>query len=156
MESELARAQAGSEGDAILHTTFYVRDVYCALPTAEVQEVIRPGQITPVPLGPAHVVGILNLRGKIVTVIDLARRLDLGETLRGDETRALILEHRGEFVGLLVDAISDVQEIRREAIAPPPGNLRGTQGRYFDGVHENGEKLLAVLSVDEVLSEEDR
>ena len=151
-----ARTATAAETDAIQYMTFYVKDVYCALPTVTVQEVIRPGRITPVPGGPGHVVGILNLRGKIVTILDLARRLELGPTATGEATRALILERMGEFVGLLVDAVADVQEIRPDTVAPPPANLRGTQGRYFEGVHESENRLLAMLSVEEVLSEEER
>jgi len=151
-----ARLDRETGTDSVQYTTFFVRDVPCALPTVTVQEVIRPGRITRVPGGAPHVVGILNLRGKIVTILDLARRIDLGEVARTEEARALILERKGEFVGLLVDRITDVQEIRPDSIAPPPANLRGTQGRFFEGVHETEHHLLAVLSVEEVLNEEER
>jgi purine-binding chemotaxis protein CheW len=149
------RAWAGEEATVLL-ATFYIRDVHCALPALAVQEVIRPGRNTLVPHGPDCVVGIINLRGKIVTLVDLARKLELGSTEGTEDTRALIVEWKGEFVGLLVDRVSDVREIRPDSISPPPANVRGAQGRFLEGVHEAEGKLLAVLSVEEVLSDEDR
>jgi purine-binding chemotaxis protein CheW len=144
------------EETTTLLATFYVRDVHCALPTLAVQEVIRPGRNTRVPHGPGCVVGIINLRGKIVTIVDLARKLDLGETRDTEDTRALIVEWKGEFVGLLVDRVADVREIRPDSVASAPANVRGAQGRFFEGVHEADGRLLAILSVEEVLAEEDR
>jgi purine-binding chemotaxis protein CheW len=148
-------ARTVEETTALL-ATFYVRDVHCALPTLAVQEVIRPGRTTPVPHGPDHVVGIINLRGKIVTIVDLARKLELGHTGGTEDRRALIVEWKGEFVGLLVDRVADVREIRPDSVSPPPANVRGAQGRFFQGVHESDGRLLAILSVEEVLSDEDR
>jgi purine-binding chemotaxis protein CheW len=142
--------------ESILYTTFRVSDVLCAIPTLSVQEVIRLERITRVPRAGGCVVGIINLRGRIVTILDLANRLGLGRTEPGDQTRALILEWNGENLGLLVDAVSDVEDIRQESISPPPANLAKSLNRFFRGVHKTEGRLLGILSIEEVLGEDDR
>jgi purine-binding chemotaxis protein CheW len=141
----------GRKVDGGLFATFLLGDAMFGVGAAQVQEVVRPGSITPVHHAPPFVLGIRNLRGKIVTVIDLAVRLDLGSVELGPEARVLIVDWQGEPVGLLVDAVADTIAIDPDRIEAPPANVHGVQARHLLGVHRGNERLAAVLDLGAVL-----
>src|ERR1035438_1418657 len=89
-------------GQTVLLAAFFVRDALCALDAAGVREVIRLGPLTPVRYAPEEVIGIVNLRGKIVTVVDLGLRLGFPKAVAGSDSRIFIMEDRGEVIRLLV------------------------------------------------------
>src|SRR5215831_15099468 len=91
--------------ETLLVSVFQLGNAMFGIPAAQIQEVVQMGSITPVHHAPSCIVGIRNLRGRIVTVIDLGTRLDLGEAERGPESRILIVDSEGELVGLLVDRV---------------------------------------------------
>src|SRR5579862_2871601 len=97
-------------GQTVLLATFFVRDALCALDAAGVQEVIRLGPITPVRYAPEEVLGIVNLRGKIITIVDLGLRLGFARAVSGADSRIFIIEDHHEFLGLLVDRVDEVVE----------------------------------------------
>jgi purine-binding chemotaxis protein CheW len=137
----------------VLLATFFVRDALCALDAAGIQEVIRLGPLTPVRHSPSDVAGILNLRGKIVTILDLGLRLGFPQAVPGPESRIFIMEDRNEFVGLLVDRVDEVVEVSREEWQAPPANVRGLQGRFFQGVCRAGGRAITVLDPGAILAE---
>ena len=94
--------------------------------------------------------GILNLRGQIVTIIDLGKKLNLGETQLSDMSRNIIVTAKDEYVGLLVNRISDVVEAQWDKVEPPPANIGGIQGKFFKGVFKTKDSLVGVLDVDKV------
>ena len=145
--------EAPGSTKTLLACTFYVKEALCAIDTAGVQEVIRIDRITRVHHAPDEVIGIINLRGKIVTIIDLGQKLDLGRIGITEESRVFIVEQAGEFVGLLADRVSEVVEIQRDRMSPPPPNVRGVQERFIDGVFQAEDHLIAVLSTERILSE---
>ncbi len=134
-------------------TTFYVNGALCGIEILTIQEVNKVTDITPVPLAPDHVKGIINLRGKIVTLIDLGSRLGLSsndaDLLVGG--RNIIVHSQGELIGLLVDRVGEALEVDWADMVPPPSNIQGVQGRYFKGVIKRDEGLIGVLDVEEVL-----
>lgn len=134
-----------------LVATFLLGDGLFGVGAGQVQEVVRVGDITPVHHAPAYVVGIRNLRGRIVTVVDLAIRLGLGQVSEGPETRILIVEAHGEPIGLLVDSVADTVAIDRADVLPAPPNVNGVQAQYLSGVTRTGERLVALLALDPVL-----
>jgi purine-binding chemotaxis protein CheW len=135
----------GRTDDALLVITFLLGDAAFGISAAHVQEVARLGSITPVHHAAFEVVGIRNLRGRIVTVIDLRTRLGLGSVCPGAENRILIVESLGEPIGLLVDCVADTISISPGQILPPPANVPGSQGRNLVGVCHSGERLIALL-----------
>ena len=139
-----------------LISAFFVHDALFGLDTSRVQEVIRPGVITKVHHASEEVLGIINLRGRIVTIIDLGLKLSLGKLTLTGESRVYIVEDQNEFVGLLVDRVSDAIEVPRASLLPPPPNVKGVQGKFFEGVHQNGGNLIAVLKTSEILSLKNR
>jgi purine-binding chemotaxis protein CheW len=137
--------------DALLVITFMLGDAAFGITASYVQEVARVGDITPVHHAGAEVVGIRNLRGRIVTVIDLCTLLGLGSINSGPENRILIVESMGEPVGLLVDCISDTISVNPGQIQPPPSSVPGNQGRNLLGVWHSGERLIALLEPSSVI-----
>src|ERR1700733_4906826 len=109
--------------DALLVSVFRLGDAMFSIPAAQIQEVVQMGSVTPVHHAPACIVGIRNLRGRIVTVIDLGMRLELAEAQRGPDSRILIVDCEGELVGLLVDRVDDTIFLQPETMSPPPPNL---------------------------------
>jgi purine-binding chemotaxis protein CheW len=135
----------------ILAATFMLGQAAFGVDTAQIQEVVRLGNLTPVHHAPAYVVGIRNLRGRIVTVIDLRRRLDLGRVAVGPESRILIVEGQGEPIGLLVDRVADTIDVNPADIHPAPANVNGVQSRHLRGVCRNGACLVALLDLTAIL-----
>jgi len=132
--------------------TFYVGDVLCGMDILKVQEINKLMEMTKVPQAPGYVTGILNLRGQIVTIIDLGKKLGLGETGYGEDPRNIIVNAPTEHIGLLVRQISDVVMADPNRIESAPANMSGIQGNFFTGVYKTEDKLIGILNVDKVLS----
>jgi purine-binding chemotaxis protein CheW len=141
------------DGQTVLLATFFVRHALCALDAAGVQEVIRLGPVTSVRYAPEEVLGIINLRGKIVTVVDLGLRLGFPKAVAGSGSRIFIIEERNEFIGLLVDREDEVVEVERENWQPPPANVNREQARFFKGVCRSSGKMITLLDAGLILSE---
>jgi purine-binding chemotaxis protein CheW len=152
MASQADNKQAGNK--TVELATFYVGDALCGMDILKVQEINKLLEMTEVPLAPDYVKGILNLRGQIVTVIDLGNKLSLSETTTSGETRNIIVNSNGEYIGLLVDKIGDVERTDEQDIEPPPANIGGIQGKYFEGVFKKEKSLIGILNVEEVLKED--
>ena len=135
--------------------TFQVGEALCGMAIDQIQEINKLSQLTRVPQAPAEVLGILNLRGQIVTVLDLARRLGLGSTEPDPQCRVIIVNSAVGKVGILVHRISDVVSVELREQEPPPANMRGIQGRFFTGVCQREHNLIGLLDIDKVLSLDD-
>ncbi len=121
------------------------------LPISRVQDVFAPDRLTRVPLAPPEIAGLLNLRGRIVTAIDLRLRFGL-DGLAGNAPRMAVgVEWKGESYGLLIDAIGEVLKLQTSDREDNPVNLDPTLARVSAGVHRLDGKLLVVLDVDRVL-----
>ncbi|MGC4115976.1 MAG: chemotaxis protein CheW [Myxococcales bacterium] len=140
-----------SDGEEHLVATFLLGDAAFGVAAGEIQEVVRPGFITPVHHAASHVVGIRNLRGRIVTVIDLGAWLQLGGATAGPESRVLIVEWHNESLGVLVDRVADTIAVDPAAIEPAPGNVHGVQARNLRGVFRGVERLVALLDLGAAL-----
>ena len=154
---DAAKAQANNNADGHLVelATFYVGDALCGMNILKVQEINKLMQMTKVPQAPDYVLGILNLRGQIVTIIDLGKKLGLGETDVDSDPRNIIVNSTGGYVGLLVRKIGDVVEADMTKKERPPANMRGIQGEFFTGVYKTPSALIGILDIDKVLSIED-
>jgi len=131
--------------------TFYVGNALCGMDILKVQEINKLMEMTKVPQAPDYMVGILNLRGQIVTIIDLGQKLGLGNVEVSNESRNIIINAPGEHVGLLVTKISDVVMADPDKIEPAPANMSGIQGSFFIGVYKTENKLIGILDIKEVL-----
>ena len=134
--------------------TFFIGEALCGMDILKVQEINKLLDMTKVPHAPEYVKGILNLRGQIVTVIDLGRKLGLSITQFNPGTRNIIVNFQNEYIGFLVDRIGDVVKADIDKIEPPPSNIVGVQGSYFKGVLKTEKHLIGILNLEEVLKEE--
>lgn len=147
--------QTTQDGESIQLSCFYLEDTLCGLDISIVQEINQDLQITKVPLAPDYVVGIMNLRGQIVTVVDQSRKIGFDPSTITDESRVIIVNSQNEHIGLLVDRVTDVLTTPIKDIADPPSNIKGAQGKFFKGVvHTAKNEILALLDVEAVLAEE--
>jgi len=121
------------------------------LPIVRVQDVFIPERLTRVPLAPPEIAGVLNLRGRIVTLIDLRRRFGLGEHKEGGDVMAIGVESRGESYGLLIDRVGEVVELDGVAREPNPVNLDQRLAQMSSGIYRLDDQLLIVVDVDRVL-----
>lgn len=122
------------------------------LPISRVQDVFAPDRLTRVPLAPPEIAGLLNLRGRIVTAIDLRRRLGLDAPAGDAPPRMAVgVECKGESYGLLIDAIGEVLKLPTSGREDNPVNLDPGLARVSAGVHRLDGKLLVILDVDRVL-----
>jgi purine-binding chemotaxis protein CheW len=133
------------------YVTFTTAGQIFGLPIARVQEVFRPARITRVPLAGAQIAGVLNLRGRIVTAIDVRRRLGLQAREEGLALMAIGIESRGESFGLLVDTLGEVLRLSDSDIEANPINLDRRLADVSAGVHRLDGQLLVVLDIDRVL-----
>jgi purine-binding chemotaxis protein CheW len=138
---------------AVLLATFFVGNALCALDASGVQEVIRVESVTPVRHAPAEVVGVMNLRGKIVTLLDPGVILGLGKSVPTAESRVFIIEDRNEFLGVLVDRAGEVVEVDPGEGESLPVNIPAAQARFFQQVCRAGGHVIAVLNPHELLNE---
>ena len=135
--------------------TFYLEDALFGMDILKVQEINKNMERTQVPHAPEYVMGIINLRGRIVTIIDLGRKLGLSPTRLSEENRNIIVDCQDELTGLFVDRIADVVSVDSARVLPAPSNVRGSQGRFFEGVFKTDQGLIAILNMEEVLRVEE-
>jgi len=133
------------------YVTVTIGDHLFGLPISRVQDVFVPDRLTRVPLAPAEVAGILNLRGRVVTAIDMRSRLDFGEREPGTPVMAVGIELKGESYGLLVDAVGEVMQLHNSACEAKPANLDPRLSRVAAGIYRLEGQLMVVLDVDRVL-----
>jgi purine-binding chemotaxis protein CheW len=155
MTTTLQAHHAGVATD-LQFATFYVGHMLLGVDIRIVQEINRQSEITQVPHAPEYVRGVINLRGDVATVIDLKTILGLPKSEKSRQSRNLIVHHRGESIGLLVDRISDILTLSGDEIGPPPANVDGVDGRLMTGVCTLDSEIVVLLDIDQVLSENAR
>lgn len=122
------------------------------LPIWAVHDVFIPQRVTPVPLAPSEVDGVLNLRGRIVTAINMRRRLGLPLRDPGEEVVAVGIDYQSEVYGLLVDEVGEVLTLEKSRLTAKPPNLDPRWGAMTDGVFQLEAELMAVLDVESILA----
>lgn len=122
----------------------------------KVQEIIRTVEITRVPKLPEFVEGVINLRGKIVPVIDLRKRFAIPEKKHDNETRIIVVELPDKVVGFLVDKVKEVIRVEKSIIEPPPELTTNINANYITGVAKLQDRLLILLDLDKVLSSDEQ
>ena len=134
------------------YCTFFIDDLFMALEVERVQEVLRPQEMTPVPLASRVVKGLINLRGQIVTAVDLRRRLQLPDRADGQPSMNIVLRAEGGAIALLVDEIGDVLEVEQTAFERPPETLQGVARDLLLGIYKLKDRLLLVLDADKAVT----
>ena len=123
---------------------------------SQVREIVRLLDITYMPKAPEFIEGVVNLRGQIVAIIDLAKRLGIASNPRGENTRIIIVELKENIVGMIVDSVSEVLRLSSEGIEDVPGLIETeVPEHYIRGVGKLPDRLLVLLDLDHVLSHEE-
>ena len=132
--------------------TVTIADQLFGIPVLSVQDVLGPQKITRIPLAPAEVAGALNLRGRIVTAIDVRRRLDLPPRAADVAGMSVVVEHKGEPYSLMIDSVGEVLSVASEAYERNPATLNERWREISGGIYRLDSKLLVVLEVDLLLN----
>jgi len=146
-----AAQRNGSAAETQQYTTFYVKDMFFGVEVLKVQEVLRYQQMTPVPLAPKVISGLINLRGQIVTAVDLRRRLGVEPRGEGETPLNVVVRSDDGAVSLLVDEIGDVVEASPDLYEPPPETMNERARETIRGVYKFPGRLLLVLDTEKVL-----
>jgi len=137
-------------GNFIEYVTVMIGGQLFGLPISQVQDVFMPERMARVPLASAEIAGVLNLRGRIVTAIDMHCRLGLGKRQTEKSAMAVGIEFHGESYGLLIDSVGEVLKLADNTREPVPVNLDPHLARVSSGVHRLEKQLLVVLDVDRI------
>lgn len=124
------------------------------LPITKVQEINRLVPITKLPQTPAFMEGIINLRGRIIPVIDLRKRFQLAAAEQSDDNRIIIVEVSGQTIGIIVDAVTEVVRLPGSSVEPPPPTFI-LDAQYIHGVGKLDERLLIMLDIDKILTSQE-
>ncbi|MCU7837933.1 MAG: chemotaxis protein CheW [Candidatus Thiodiazotropha sp. (ex Troendleina suluensis)] len=142
-------------GPLIQFVTFILMDEVYGINVMQVQEVLRITEIAPVPGAPSYVLGIINLRGNVVTVIDTRTRFGLPSAELDDASRIIVIESEKQVVGILVDAVAEVVELRETDIDAAPNVGTEESSRYIQGVATQEDSLLILVDLNKLLTDEE-
>lgn len=143
-------------GREIKIVLFDVHDRTFSMDIQQVRDIIRVPEITSIPNSKPFIRGVINLRGRIIVVVDAGKKIGLDHVEPKRQSRVIITEIEDDVVGMLVDSVSEVIRINTDDILPPPAAVKGTeQERYFKGVKIYGNKLVMVMDAGKLFTDED-
>jgi len=148
-------ANASANDSIIQWVTFRLADEIYGINVMQVQEVLRVSEIAPVPGAPHYVLGIINLRGNVVTVIDTRIRLGLTTTDVTDSTRIVIIEGAKHVVGILVDCVAEVVDLPMSEVESAPNVGNDESAKYIQGVASREGELLILVDLNKLLTDEE-
>jgi len=121
----------------------------------KVQEIIRMMEITKIPNTPEYAEGVINLRGRVIPVIDFRKRFNLAEAIQenGNERRIVVVDVAGATIGLIVDQVSHVIKLENDKVSPTPDAVKSSGGACFSGIGRLGERLIILLDVESMFGE---
>lgn len=136
--------------------TFRLGDDHFAADIFSVERVLRYTAPTSVPDMPDYIEGVIDYQGRVVPIVNLRRRFEMDDLEVRNETRILILHSDGEWIGVVVDAVTAVTPFDPSSVAPPPRLFRGLAGEYLKGIVRMSERLVIFLDVERLLSSTER
>ncbi|HED19514.1 MAG TPA: chemotaxis protein CheW [Gammaproteobacteria bacterium] len=148
-------AKANGNDEVIQWVTFRLANETYGINVMQVQEVLRVTEIAPVPGAPHYVLGIINLRGNVVTVVDTRIRLGLETTEMTDSTRIVIIEGSKHVVGILVDCVAEVVDLHASELESAPNVGNDESAKYIQGVASRGDELLILVDLNKLLTDEE-
>ncbi|VVN45759.1 Chemotaxis protein CheW [Pseudomonas fluorescens] len=153
--NDKASSAKGSEDPILQWVTFKLDNETYGINVMRVQEVLRYTEIAPVPGAPSYVLGIINLRGNVVTVIDTRQRFGLMNAQISDNTRIVIIEADKQVVGIMVDSVAEVVYLRQSEIETAPNVGSDESAKFIQGVCNKNNELLILVELDKMMSEEE-
>ena len=155
-ENEVNVSADDKNEDDLQIVTFKVGEEEFSVSILKVQEIIRMSEITKVPNSPPFVEGVINLRGKVIPVIDSRKRFGLPDVERTEASRIIVVDSGGKIVGLIVDSVTEVLRLSQSTVEPPPDIVGGVEADYIEGVGKLDNRLVILLNLDKVLSIKER
>jgi len=152
-EVEVRKEQSNDE--VLQWVTFQLEEETYGINVMQVREVLRYTEIAPVPGAPDYVLGIINLRGNVVTVIDTRSRFGLVEGEITDNTRIIVIESEHQVIGILVDSVAEVVYLRSSEIDTTPSVGTDESAKFIQGVSNRDGKLLILVDLNKLLSDEE-
>ena len=146
-----------SEGEQKLTqlVTFSIGEEEFGVNILQVQEIIRTMEITNIPRAPEFIEGVINLRGKVIPIVDMRSRFGLESKEHDKNTRMIVIENETLIVGFVVDSVAEVLRIPASSVQPPPPTVAGLDSNYIDGVGKLDDRLLILLDLDSLFDNED-
>ena len=145
-----------STDDPVLQwVTFRLEGETYGINVMQVQEVLRHSEIAPVPGAPSYVLGIINLRGNVVTVIDTRQRFGLVSAPVTDQTRIVIIEADRQVIGILVDSVAEVVYLRQSEIETAPNVGTDESAKFIQGVSNKNDELLILVDLEKMMTEDE-
>jgi purine-binding chemotaxis protein CheW len=144
------------DGKILQLVTFKLDNEEFAVDILKVQEINKMTDITRIPNAPPFVEGVINLRGKIIPVVDLRKRLGFEGRSFGKSTRIIVVELEGMVLGFTVDSVSEVLRISESTVEPPPSLVSGMESEYIEGIGKLENRLLLLLELKEVFISNDK
>lgn len=129
-----------------LVATFYIGNEFCGIDALQVQEILRYHEVTTIPLSTPDIKGLINLRGRILTVIDTRYKLNIDESLWNKEPMSLVVYTDEDPVSLLVDDVGDIMELEKRLFEPPPKTFKGFDAKFISGIFKLDGRLLMMLN----------
>lgn len=156
ISEETASTETAIDEEKVELLAFKLSNEEYVIDINRIKEIIRPVEVTKVPRVPSYIKGIISLRGVIVPVYNLKKRLGLSEADASDnsQSRILIVNFDEEFVGITVDAVTGVLKINEDIIEPTPQIIKGADAEYLKGVARTNNRLLILLNLDRVLKKD--
>lgn len=151
----MAEQSASASPGQMQCVTFTLDAEVYGINVMQVQEVLREIEVAPVPGAPDYVIGIINLRGNVVSVVDARRRFGLSPADSTPLTRIVVIEAQQQIIGILVDSVAEVVDIDLADIELAPNVGNRESARYIDGVVSRGDTLLILVDLDKLLTEEE-
>ncbi len=137
--------------------SFKIKDEEFAFEIMKIVEVIKIKEITEVPTAPSFMEGIINLRGKIIPIIDLRRRFNLETKEKTKKNRIIIIEYqKNQLAGVIVDEVQKVLNIKKEEILPPPSTLVSAGGKYIEAIIKIEDRIIVLLNIEKIFTEEEK
>lgn len=154
MKEEGGTKAGGLQGLRVQLLAFTLNRLEFAVPVEQVWRVepLTGQKVTPVPWAPAFLAGVINVRGQVIPVLDLKKRFGLAAGELPPRPRILVVQAQGQRVGVMVDAVSDILWLPADRLEPPPTTLAQINGVFVRGVAKEGERLLLVLDLKQVLA----
>jgi purine-binding chemotaxis protein CheW len=153
--TDIKNASQGKSEELLQLVSFNIGDEEFGVDILKVQEINRMLDVTRVPNAPEYVDGVINLRGKVIPIIDLRRRFGMERKNLDKNTRIVVVELSGKVVGFVVDAVSEVLRIPKSVTEPPPPIVAGVEAEYITAVGKLEDRLLILLDLEKVLSVEE-
>lgn len=155
MSTTVTNASKKSDDEDLRWVTFRLENEKYGINVMQVQEVLRVTEIAPVPGAPSYVLGIINLRGNVVTVIDTRSRFGLASAEMDDSTRIVIIEAEEQVVGILVDSVAEVVDLKASEIETAPNVGTEESAKFIQGVASHDDELLILVDLNKLLNDEE-